>query len=296
MNFLLINNVRRAFLLSPKYFSTSISNTNASVDTINKSKKLTEDSIVQFSEKVDKLSTHLTSMTDNWEKQKEIYYGKERDMKNFPPLKIPEWHPKVRFGFLPDSWFQAFYNRTGVTGPYLLMWGSLSFLYSKEYIVLDVEGFFVLPFFAAIYVIHSKWGQKMSQYLDKTVKEYNYAIHYRDLELKKITAEKIKKAAAKERFQFEAADFSAQAKHDIIDMQLEEQYRNRLIEVNNSVKKTMQYHIDKADMTRKFQQDYMIDWIVNNVKSSITSQLENQTFKQCIAELKNLAATKPAIL
>ena len=51
-----------------------------------------------------------------WEVANEVYYGKDRDLKNFPHMPIPEKCPPVKFGILPQSWFTAMYNKTGVSG------------------------------------------------------------------------------------------------------------------------------------------------------------------------------------
>merc|ERR1712038_50872 len=51
----------------------------------------------------------------NWVEANKLYYGPERDHKNFPHTTRPVHHPDVRLGFIPDSWFTAFYDKTGVT-------------------------------------------------------------------------------------------------------------------------------------------------------------------------------------
>ena len=52
----------------------------------------------------------------NWERANKIYFGPERDTKNFPHPERAEFHPPVRHKLFPEAWFEAFYKRTGVSG------------------------------------------------------------------------------------------------------------------------------------------------------------------------------------
>lgn len=52
----------------------------------------------------------------NWEKANKIYFGPDRDTKNFPHPTQAEKSPPTRLGVFPETWFQAFYDKTGVTG------------------------------------------------------------------------------------------------------------------------------------------------------------------------------------
>merc|ERR1719410_224623 len=40
-------------------------------------------------------------------------------------------------GIFPEEWFQAFYSKTGVTGPYMALASIGTFLASKEYFVME---------------------------------------------------------------------------------------------------------------------------------------------------------------
>merc|ERR1712083_887089 len=61
----------------------------------------------------------------------------ERDLVNFPDRVRPIDKPPVRLGIFPEEWFTAMYPKTGVTGPYMALFGVSTFLASKEYLVME---------------------------------------------------------------------------------------------------------------------------------------------------------------
>merc|ERR1711931_71510 len=56
----------------------------------------------------------------------------ERDLVNFPARVRPIDKPPVRLGIFPEEWFTAMYSKTGVTGPYMALFGVSTFLASKS--------------------------------------------------------------------------------------------------------------------------------------------------------------------
>jgi F-type H+-transporting ATPase subunit b len=70
------------------------------------------------------------------------------------PNKLNEVPNPVRWYCVPESWFKFFYEKTGVTGPYMFFYGLLVYGFSKEYIVLwyDFTEYLILAASAMIVV------------------------------------------------------------------------------------------------------------------------------------------------
>ncbi|GAB6021852.1 hypothetical protein CHUAL_004424 [Chamberlinius hualienensis] len=218
-----------------------------------------------------------------------IKEGPERDLVNFPRRIRPLYPGKVRLGFIPDEWFQFFYKKTGVTGPYVFGGGLLTYLFSKELWVIEHEFYTGISLTILVTVIAKKFGPQVAAFLDKKLDQdeamwknyrHKHIKHFED----QIAAEKDSQSKA------EGQKYLFDAKRENILLQLEADYRNRLMNVYTEVKKRLDYQLELQNASRRIEQKHMVNWIVNNVLKTISPQQEKEALQLCVANLKRLAA------
>ncbi|XP_074653484.1 ATP synthase subunit b, mitochondrial-like [Tubulanus polymorphus] len=221
-----------------------------------------------------------------------LYNGPERDVKNFPVDKMPDEAPPVKYGFIPESWFQAFYDKTGVTGPYLFGGGLLTYLLSKEIWVVDHGFTEFLSFWTAIYIVNRKFGKTIADYLDKRVEDRQEKLYYRPIREARKGYEQLIQVAEEDIARQDAQKMLFEAKRENVNLQLEAIYRQRLADVHQQVKNRLDYQLDVQQTKRRFEQEHMVDWIISNVVKNISPQQEKESVTKCIADLKGLAAVR----
>jgi len=211
-----------------------------------------------------------------------------RDEVNFP-RPVRAINPgKVRMGFVPEEWFQFFYPKTGVTGPYMFGVGVATYLCSKEIYVMAHEFYCGISLFIMGAYAVKKFGPGVAANLDKELDEVeNSYVGYRvsSIENLKGAIEGEKKA----QWEAEGQAVLFDAKKENVALQLEAAYRERLAQVHSEVKKRLDYQLETANVQTRIQQQHMVDWIVSNVRANITPEQEDAALDKAFSDLRALA-------
>ncbi|XP_066157153.1 ATP synthase subunit b, mitochondrial [Euwallacea fornicatus] len=195
---------------------------------------------------------------------------------------------KVRHGFIPEEWFQAFYNKTGVTGPYAFAFTLSTYLVSKEIYVLEHEFYTGVSLLLMWTYGIKKLGPKIATYLDKEIDNYENDWN-EGRNLQKENLEFQIKNEEKAQWSFEGQNLLLQAKRENVALQLEANYRDRLQTVYQAVKNRLDYQVEKTNAERRIAQKNLVEYVIARVKASITPDQEKQNINKCIADLALLA-------
>ncbi|XP_050361048.1 ATP synthase subunit b, mitochondrial-like [Nymphalis io] len=210
---------------------------------------------------------------------------------NYPTLGLKRaLRPgKVRMGFIPDEWFLFFHSKTGVTGPYVFGLVFTNYLLSKEIYVMEHEYYVGLSIFPMLYYVSTRFGPDIGRYLDKSIDEYVETLE----KMRKDEAcvyENAIKDAKDAQWRAEGQKLLMDAKKENIKMQLEAIYRERFMQVYRAVKGRLDYQIKLQLSMNRIHQKWMINWILQNVKKSITPDFQQTVLQRAIQDIAALSS------
>lgn len=226
---------------------------------------------------------------ETWDYVNSVYFGPERDMKNFSSYKMLEKPDATRLGIIPAEFFNFLAPKTGVSGGYIWLFGMAVWLHSKEHNPIDHYWYSIPGFaFGCWFYINHKSGDNAKAWFEEYAKREAYNVHGRFLDADRANTNT--KMSKLERLleECQIGQYYTQAKEEAVGLQLEADYRQRLQTVFQEVKSRLDYEADKSNLKRQFEQDHMVNWIVSNVRKSITPQQEKESIKSCIQTLQAL--------
>uniref|UniRef100_A0A8C7JIX4 ATP synthase subunit b n=1 Tax=Oncorhynchus kisutch TaxID=8019 RepID=A0A8C7JIX4_ONCKI len=210
-----------------------------------------------------------------------------------PVPALPEKGGKTRHGIIPEEIFQLLYPKTGVTGPYVLGAGLLTYILSKEIYIINHETFAAACMGTVIIYGVRKFGPDVAAFADKLNEEkVQKAQEVKDLAMTSLAQAVLDEK--KEQWRAEGRQMLFDAKRNNVAMLLETNRRERVHMVTNEVKKRLDYQIALQTLHRRMEQEHMVNWVEKNVVTSITPQQEKTSIAKCITDLKVLAKVQQA--
>ncbi|EFN75272.1 ATP synthase subunit b, mitochondrial [Harpegnathos saltator] len=204
-------------------------------------------------------------------------------------MKRPIYPSPVRHGFIPEEWFQAFYPKTGASGPYAFIITLSTYLCSKEIYVMDHEYYNGLSMLIICIAVTKIYGPKVAEWVDKDIDDYEQSLE--NIRISEINEYKKWIAHEKQQqYSLEGQKMIMDIKKENVKMQLEGTYRERMMRVYQEVKKRLDYQMQIQNLERRITQKHMAQWIIDGVLKSITPDQEKATLQQCIKDLEVLAA------
>jgi len=215
--------------------------------------------------------------------------GPERDLVNFPRPQLKEHPDPVRLGVVPEEWFDFFYKKTGVSGPYMFGIGTLTYLLSKEIYVLEHNFYNGLSIVIIVALLHKNFGPQLAAWADKGIEQWTKET--RDAE----AAEKV--SLQSEIKDIETYNWKLNVYKELMDARretaaaaLEVTYREWAQNAYQEAKRRLDYQLELANVERRISQKNMASWITDGVLKSITPAQEQESLKKCIQDLKALSA------
>ncbi|XP_061398077.1 ATP synthase subunit b, mitochondrial-like [Musca vetustissima] len=195
---------------------------------------------------------------------------------------------KVRMGFLPDDWFTFFYNKTGVTGPYIFGLGLLNYLFSKEIYICEHEFYNGISMALLCIAAVKKLGPLVADYCDKEIEKIEEK--WKQMHAEELKAlENLIEHERKEQWRAEGSLLLMQMKKENIALQLEEAHRKAMMKVFEDVKHRLDYQVECRNIEMRISHKHMVNWVVNKVLQELPEARDESLKEKYRADLSAMA-------
>jgi len=210
-----------------------------------------------------------------------------------PP--VPDYEDvkkELKFYFIPKYWFDFFYEKTGVTGPYVFAGALFTFLASKEFYMFGHNyGHHSRQIFwsaVTIAYFNSKYGEMLRDMIEDWRTERYIAMDAIKEEEVKNCYEVIEEINLA-KWRAGLSEFYNEAKQANLQLMLETAFFERQAAVVNRIKQKLDYQIAVQKVDNELAQSHMVNWIEGKVLESISQDTQSETLDACIAELHVMA-------
>jgi len=235
------------------------------------------------------LSRRNAAAAADWESFKmpgDVYAG-------MGPLPPPPAENSVegcsRFTFVPETFFKLAESKLGYTGGYTLLWGSIAFMVSKEYLVMCPE---IMWTVGTAGLFSAMWNNFLGPAFDR--ESYIHVVSNED-RINTWKSYKMDIAAseidgvARLKEQTTGLGLIQQQRKNNLALALEAEYLNRQADLAAAVKKRLDYQVALTNAEREAQSKHMINWIEREVNEAISKRKPQDDLKSAITALKGMA-------
>lgn len=192
---------------------------------------------------------------------------------------------QVIWGFIPLEWRESFYNRTGFSGLYTLLFTVATTLLSKELYVMEHEFFTGLSWLVALPYVVSKYKSYVAAKLDEEIDSYEAEMS-RTRDTQRANLEQVIDTEERDQWSMEGQLLLMCAKRENVDLQREAEYRRRIHSVRGHVVRQLNYHVETAQLKREFFHRNIVGYVTREVEKSITGEFLDRYMEDCLVKLE----------
>lgn len=190
----------------------------------------------------------------------------------------------------PGVW-NTYRDIFGTTAPTVVAGSTLLYMFGREYVAMEPHSQILAMIGMAWYSMYRKLGQSVNAvYEENRANQIAFFENEREMMVQKFNDQI--KAVEDERAYFAVAPEMHEVKLDKIQIDREVQHRTNLKEVEDQVKKRLDYQLELQNLQSQIEYNHIKQWVEDAVRKSITPKQEEEALEQCLVDLEKLAMNK----